>query len=147
MCKVCRVGRRKATEKFRFEDVKLECVCKFAYLGDMFNDTGGMEQAVAARVRAAWMKFREFGGIFCTRGASFSMKGVVYKACVGSVLMRLLVLTYGAETWAMKAGVFQRLRATERRMLKMICGVTLKDMVESTVTASRVGVSNLEEHF
>ena len=69
------------------------------------------------------------------------MKGVVYKACVCSMLM------YGAEMWAMKAGVFQRLQARERRMLKMICGVTLKDMVESTVTASRVGVSNLEEHF
>ena len=50
----------------------------------------------------------------------------------------------GAETWAMKAGVFQRLRATERRM---ICGVTLKDMVEITVIASRVGVYDLEEHL
>ena len=69
------------------------------------------------------------------------MKGVVYKACVRSVL------TYEAETWAMKAGVFQRLRATERRMLRMICGVTLKDMVESTVIASRVGVNDLEEHL
>ena len=69
------------------------------------------------------------------------MKGVVYKACVRSML------TYGAETWAMKAGVFQRLRATERRMLRMICGVTLKDMVESTVIASRVGVNDLEEHL
>ena len=29
----------------------------------------------------------------------------------------------------------------------MICGVTLKDMVESTVTASRVGVDDLEEHL
>ena len=35
---------------------------------DMLNDTGGVEQAVAARVRAAWMKFRELGGILCTRG-------------------------------------------------------------------------------
>ena len=69
------------------------------------------------------------------------MKGVVYKACVCSVL------TYGAETCAMKAGVFQRLQVTERRMLRMICGVTLKDMVESTVIASRVGVDNLEEHL
>ena len=59
------------------------------------------------------------------------MKGVVYKACVHSML------TYGAETWAMKAGLFQNLRATERRMLRMICRVTLKDMVESTVIASR----------
>ena len=57
------------------------------------------------------------------------MKGVVYKACVRSML------TYGTKTWAMKAGVFQRLRATERRMLRMICGVTLNDMVESTVIA------------
>ena len=47
----------------------------------------------------------------------------------------------------MKAGVFQRLRATERRMLRMICGVTVKDMVESTVMASRVGVNDLEEHL
>ena len=65
------------------------------------------------------------------------MKGVVYTAYVRSML------TCGAETWAMKAGVFQRLQATERRMLRMICGVTLKDMVESTVIASRVGVNNL----
>ena len=42
---------------------------------------------------------------------------------------------------------FQRLQATERRMLRMICGVTLKDMVESTVIASRVGVDDLEGHL
>ena len=47
----------------------------------------------------------------------------------------------------MKAGVFQRLRATERRMLRMICRVTLKDMVESTVMAPRKGVNDLEEHL
>ena len=29
----------------------------------------------------------------------------------------------------------------------MICGVTLKDKVESTVIASRVGVEDLEEHL
>ena len=42
----------------------------------MLNDTGGVEQAVAARVRAAWMKFRELGGILCMQGASLRMKGV-----------------------------------------------------------------------
>ena len=47
----------------------------------------------------------------------------------------------------MKAGVFQRLRATERRMLRMICKVTLKDMVESTVIALRMGMDDLEEHL
>ena len=32
-------------------------------------------------------------------------------------------------------------------MLRIICRVTLKDMVESTVIASRVGVNDLEEHL
>ena len=103
VCKVCTAGGRKAADEFHFEDVKLECVYEFAYLGDMLNDTGGVEHAVAARVRASGMKFRELGGILCTREVSLRMKGVVYKACVCSVL------TYGAETWAMKAGVFLRL--------------------------------------
>ena len=79
--------------------MKLECVYEFAYLGDMLNDTGGVEQAVATRVRAAWMKFREHGGILCTQGASLRMKGVVYKACVHSMLI------YGSDTWVMRVGV------------------------------------------
>ena len=68
MCKICRAGGRKAADEFCFEDVKLECVGEFAYLGDILNDTGAVEQAAAARVRAAWMKFRVLGGILCTRG-------------------------------------------------------------------------------
>ena len=40
MCKMCRGGGRKAADKLRFEDVELECVSEFAYLGDMLNDTG-----------------------------------------------------------------------------------------------------------
>ena len=36
-----RAGGRKAADEFHFEDVKLECVYEFAYLGDMLNDTGG----------------------------------------------------------------------------------------------------------
>ena len=64
VCKMCRGGERKADE-LHLKDVELECVCEFAYLGDMLNDTGGMEQAVAARVKAVWMKFRELGGILC----------------------------------------------------------------------------------
>ena len=66
MCKVCRAGGRKAADEFHFEDVKLERVYEFAYLGDMLNDAGGAEQAVAASVRATWMKFRELGEILCT---------------------------------------------------------------------------------
>ena len=65
----------------------------------------------------------------------------MYRACVRSML------SCGADTWAIKAGMFQRLRATEWRVLKLICEMTLKNMVESMVIASRVGVNDLEEHL
>ena len=55
----------------------------------MLNDIGGVDQAVAARARTVWMKFRELGRILCMQGASLRIKGVVYKACVCSML------TYG----------------------------------------------------
>ena len=51
LCKMCRVGGRKAADEFHFEDVELECVGEFAYFGDMLNDTGGVEQAVDLRLR------------------------------------------------------------------------------------------------
>ena len=54
------------------------------------------------------------------QGASLRMKGVVYKACVHSLL------TNGAETWAMKVGCFRGYEHAERNMLRIICGVTLR---------------------
>ena len=74
------------------------------------NDTSGVEQAVAARVRAVWMKFKELDGILCMQGASLRMKGVMYKACVHSMFR------YGAELGNESRG-FQRLQATERRWI------------------------------
>ena len=85
LCKVCRGGERQAADEFHFKDVELECVGKFTYLGDMLNDTGGVEQAVVARVKAAWMKFRELDGILSMQGASLRIKllciGHVFTAC------------------------------------------------------------------
>ena len=51
LCAKCVELKEEKQLKKVFEDVKLEYVYEFAYLGDMLNDTGGVEQAVAARVR------------------------------------------------------------------------------------------------
>ena len=42
LCAVCRGGERQAADEFHFEDVELQCVGEFAYLGNMLNDTGGV---------------------------------------------------------------------------------------------------------
>ena len=52
-----------------------------------------------ARARCAWAKFKELSPILVACGASYHMKGKMYRACVQSVL------TYRTETWAM-LGIF-----------------------------------------
>ena len=76
--------------------MKLECVTKFCYLGDRLGAGGDVEEAARARVRSAWAKFKELSPILTARGASYRIKGKIYRACVQSAL------TCGTETWVMK---------------------------------------------
>ena len=114
--------------------MKLECVTKFCYLGDTLGVGGGMEEAARARVRCAWAKFKELSPILTARGASYRIKGEIYKACVQSVL------TYGTETWAMKAANLQSLERTGWLMARWMCRVSLKDRKRSVDLYSLLGV-------
>ena len=52
-------------------------------------------------MRCAGAKFKELSPILTARGASYHIKGKIYKACVQSAL------TYGTETWVMKKANLQ----------------------------------------
>ena len=53
------------------------------------------------------------------------LKGFVNKKC------RQKCNGYAAECWTLKVEYMQRLKSTEMRMLRMICGEMLKDKVSS----------------
>ena len=104
--------------------VKLECVPKFCFLVDTLVAGGGVDEAARARVRCAWAKFKELSPILTARGASYysyRMKGKIFRPCVQSLL------TYGTETWAMKAENLHSLERAERMMVRWICGMSRKD--------------------
>ena len=90
---------------------------KFCYLGDTLGVRGGVEEATRAIVRCAWAKFKELFPILTARGASYHIKGKIYRACVQSML------TYGTETWAMKAENLHSLERTEQMMVRWMCVV------------------------
>ena len=52
-------------------NVKLECVPKFCYLGDILGLRGGVEDTARARVRCAWAKCKELSPIRTAWGASY----------------------------------------------------------------------------
>ena len=101
-----------------------------------------MEEAARARLRCAWAKFKELSPVLTARGASYRIKGRIYKACVQSAL------TYGTETWGKKKANLQsmeNLQSLERMMVRWMCGVSLRDRKRSVDLYSLLGVQSVDE--
>ena len=50
------------------------------YLGDTLGVGGGVEEAARATERCTWAKFKELSPILTVLGASYYIKGKIYKA-------------------------------------------------------------------
>ena len=57
----------------------------------MLNSEGSVQDAVIARLRVEWGKFKDISNVLCKKVMSLRMKGIAYKACVRSGMC------YGAE--------------------------------------------------
>ena len=142
VCKRCMgVMPRRSTvgdgEELTVAGQSYEVVTRFCYLGDMLDAGGGSEAAVSARIRGGWRKFRELAPFLTSRAPSLRLKGRVYAACVRSVM------TYGSETWATKAECEQKLERAERRMVRWMCGVSLRDQHRSADLRKRLGLEEI----
>ena len=117
----------------------IEVVDRFSYLGDVICMEGGAQEAVTSKIRSAWKKFKEVSNVICGRSISLKVRGTLYKSYVRNAL------TYGAECWALKMEDERRLKTTEIRMWRMICGKTLKDKRNNEKIREMTGVMRLEE--
>src|SRR6266516_187530 len=72
------------------------------------------------------------------RGASWRVKGKIYRACVQRVLV------YGSETWPMKVDDMQRLVRTENSMVRWVSEVTLKDRRRSEELRHGLGIESVD---
>jgi hypothetical protein len=97
-------------------EVSLEKVTSFAYLGDRLQANGGANQAVRARIRGAWTKWREIAPLLMKRAIALKTRALAYKVYIRSTLI------YGSETWALTACEEDALNRTELRMLRWIMG-------------------------
>ena len=84
---------------------------------------------MTARVRAGWKKFRDLSGILCGKGWTLRLKGKLYSTYVRPVM------TYGSETWTMRKEDKDVLIRAERKMIRMMCGLKLRERKQSKVFA------------
>ena len=110
-------------------------VDKFVYLGHCVDARGGYEDAVSHRVQSAWYAFRCLRGTLVGKhGLSLRQRGFIYSRCVRPVLL------YSCETWSLTTNLKLRLQSTERRMVRMMCGVRLVDHLPSEELRRRLGI-------
>ena len=133
-CKRCVRGELAVDEEISMSD-GIERVDSFVYLGNKLNAGGGCLSTATARVRVGWMKFRELKEVLCGRKWSVKMKGKVYRACVRTAMV------YGSETWVMRKEEEGVLLRAERAMVRMMCGVKLRDRKSSAVLLDMAGLS------
>ena len=127
-CPVCSGLRQQTSwtdESIVLDSGRLEEVSMFCYLGDMFDCEGGAERAVRHRICVAWCKWRELNSLLSNKSIPLKHRARAYSACIRSTI------TYGAATWALTQREELLLQSCDRRMLRMICGVSLSDRVPS----------------
>ena len=73
------------------QGTSLRQVNKFKYLGVTISEEGGSEEAVRARVRAAWGKWRDLSGVTSDKKMPGKLKIKLYMTVIRQVLL------YGAE--------------------------------------------------
>ena len=64
----CEKSKKRKTVKLNGDN--LEVVKKFCYLGDMLNSEGSVHDAVIARLRVGWGKFKNLSGVLCKKNVS-----------------------------------------------------------------------------
>ena len=131
------IDARPCTE-FEVGNDMLEAVDSFCYLGDMVSASGGCERAIITRIKCAWGKFRELMPLLTSRALSFRRRGHLFSTCVRRTLL------HGAECWPTTIKDMDRLRRTDRAMIRWICNTRLKDRVPSVNLLRKLGLSPIE---
>lgn len=124
-------------ESLTLEFGTVEEVSSFCYLGDVIDREGTVERSARSRISSGWSKWRELRSLLCNCSIPLKQRAKVYEACVRSAM------TYASETWAMTEAVKVMFDSADRRMLRMLCGITLADRISSQNILSSCGLTDL----
>ncbi|KAF3636900.1 1-aminocyclopropane-1-carboxylate oxidase -like protein 1 [Capsicum annuum] len=100
---------------------------------------GEIDEDDTHHIGAGWMKWRLSSGVLCDNKVPPKLKGNLYRLAVHSIML------YGAEYWPVKNSHIKKLKVTEIRMLRWMCGLIRRDRVRNETIQEKVGVASLED--
>ena len=142
LCKICN-GEISDVEfhldEVIIDDVQLEVLESFCYLGDVTGESGGSFDATTARICTAWKSFHCLLPVLTNKGISLQKRGYVYNACIRSVIL------YGSENGALNVDDVNRLEQADNAMIRWMCSVRLPDHIPTVDLRSRLGLQNIRD--
>ena len=106
---------------FKLEEEILENVENFSYLGHIIDPNGNRNAEIKKRTQLSWAAFGKLNNIFKNKDIPLNFKRKTFDQCI------LPVLTYGSETWTLTKKMTTKIITTQRKMERIIMGITLRD--------------------
>ncbi|GKC96942.1 retrovirus-related pol polyprotein LINE-1 [Tanacetum coccineum] len=109
----------------------------FRYLGSMMHKFGRINEDVAHRIKATWLKWRTNTGVLCDRNAPLKLKGKFYRVAIRPAML------HGSECWPITKALANRMEVAELRMLRWTCGKTMLDKIPNGVYRAKLEVESI----
>jgi hypothetical protein len=120
---------------------KIEEVNNYIYLGQQITKDHDQTQEVKRRIGLGWCAFNKLNSIMCKRNVPMALKRKAFNECI------LPVLTYGSETWSLNNTQLHKLVITQRKMERIMVGVTLRDRKRASWIREQTKVIDIMDHI
>ena len=114
----------------QIEDAPIKKTTTFKYLGSRICADGTIQEEIAARINAAWLKWKSLTGVMCDRRMPRKLKSQLYRSVIRPTAL------YGSECWPCTRSGERKVSVMETRMLRWTAGVTMIDHVNDTIRAT-----------
>ena len=115
----------------------IEKVDRYVYLVKTVTQAGDLLPEIKRRISLGWAAFSKVANIMKSRKASINGKRKVHNEYV------LPVMVYGSETWALKKAHMELLSVAQRKMERIMLGITLRDHKRNTWIRHQTGVNDI----
>jgi len=115
---------------------KVEKLDKFVYLGQEVNTKGDFSGEVSRRIQLSWAAFNKFRSTFTSK-LPLCLKRKLFNQCI------LPVMTYGCQAWVLTKAQLRRLQVTQRKMERIMLGITLLDKMRNTSIRNKTKITDV----
>ena len=115
----------------------IEKVARYVYLGKTVTQAVDLLPEIKRRIALGWAAFSKVANIMKSRKARMKIKRKIHNEYV------LPVMVYGSEAWALNKAHMELLSVAQRKMERIMLGITLRDHKRNTWIRHQTGVNDI----